>query len=134
MIIHDFGGSHSVHSIAQLEQLLAARFTDQLNEFSLCADSSLYPLLIIFVRGDLATIYYIPADMEAGYMSIGKKTNLDPKGETTFATGDLDEPIDFSNEFVIPFSEALKVAREFFHSTALPRSIEWEEPYEREPG
>jgi len=46
MEVHDFGGRHSVHSIAQLEQLLGTRFKDQLNEFSLCADFAVMARLV----------------------------------------------------------------------------------------
>jgi hypothetical protein len=127
MKVQDFGGTHSVRFIAELEELLQARFKDQLNEFSLCADSSDYPLLWIFVKGDLVAIYYIPADGQAGYVSIGGQMNLDPKKMTTFQIGGFDpgDTIDVHNEFIVPFSEALKVAKEFFHSQELPRSIKW---------
>lgn len=127
MKVQDFGGTHSVHSTTELEGILSARFKDQLNEFSLSADSSDYPLLWIFVKGDLVAIYYIPADGQAGYVSIGGKINLDPKKMTTFKIGGFDpgDTIDVHNEFIVSFSEALKVATEFFHSQELPRSIEW---------
>jgi hypothetical protein len=127
MKVHDFGGTHRVHSIAQLEQLLGARFKYQMNEFSLCPDSGVYPLIKINVRGDLAAIYYYRGDEQAGYVSLGGKMNLDPKGETSFSIDNRDpgETIDVLNEFIVPFSEALDVAKEFFHSQELPRSIKW---------
>src|SRR5580700_4839089 len=125
MELDDFGGSRNVRSIAQLEEVLRARFRDQQNEFSLTPDSDDYPLLWILVRGDLAAIYYIPGDRQAGYVSVGGKTNLNPKEMTTFPTGDLGETIDVLNRFIVSFSEALEAAREFFHSQELPRSIKW---------
>ena len=127
MIVHDFGGTHRVHSIAELEQLLGARFKDELNEFSLRPDSSVYPLIKIHVRGNLAAIYYIPADREAGYVSDGGKMNLNLKEMTSFSIGPMgrSETIDVPNGFIVPFPEASKVAREFFNSQELPRSIEW---------
>jgi hypothetical protein len=127
MKVHDFGGTHSVNSIAQLEQLLGARFKHHMNEFSLCPDSSIYPLIKINVRGDLAAIYYIPADRQAGYVSIGGKMHLDPKAETSFSIDGLDpgETIDVPNEFIVPFSKAVEAAKEFFHAQEMPRSIKW---------
>jgi hypothetical protein len=126
MELDDFGGSRNVRSIAQLEQVLRARSTDQLNEFSLTPDSSDYPRLWIFVRGDLAAIYYIPRDDgRAGYVSVGGKMNLNPKEMTTFAIGDAGETIDVLNDSIVPFSEALEAAKEFFHSQEMPRSIKW---------
>lgn len=127
MRVHDFGGTHRVNSMARLEQLLGARFNDQLNEFSLYSDSSIYPLLTIMVKGDLAAIHYFPEDGHAGYVSIGGKTNPDPKKTTTFHIGTLDagDTANVPNEFIVPFSEALEVAKEFFRSQELPRSIKW---------
>jgi hypothetical protein len=127
MKVIDFGGSHSVHSIAQLEQLLKARFKDQQNEFSLCPDSGVYPLIKIHVRGDLAAIYYMRGDDRAGYVSVGGQMNLDPDGETSFPIGAIDQgdTIDVLNEFIVSFSEAVNVAKDYFHSQELPRSIEW---------
>jgi hypothetical protein len=127
MELDDFGGSRNVRSIAQLEQVLRARFTDQLNEFTLTPDSSDYPRLWIFVRGDLAAVYYIARDDDrAGYVSVGGNLNLNPKEMTTFAIGDdTGETIDVLNDSIVPFSEAVEAAKEFFHSQEMPRSIEW---------
>ena len=77
------------------------------------------------MRGDLTAIYYIPGDRQAGYVSVGGKMNLNPKEMTTFPIGELGETIDVLNDSIVPFSEALEVARKFFHSQELPRSIEW---------
>jgi hypothetical protein len=129
MNVSDFGGDHSVQSIAQLEQLFGMRFKGDQNQFALSPDSSDYPLLLIYMRGNLAVIYYIPADREAGHVSLGRKMkmNLDPKKVTPFSIDNLDpgETIDVPNESVVPFSEALEVAKEFFDSQELPRSIKW---------
>ena len=125
MELDDFGGSRNVRSIAQLEQVLRARFRDEENEFLLRPDSSEYPLLWIVVRADRAAIYYIPEDGDAGYVSIGGKLGLNPKEMRTFSIGEFAETIDVLNRFIISFSEVVEVAKEFFHSTELPGSIKW---------
>ena len=126
MNVSDFGGDHSVQSIAQLEERFEVRFKGEQNQFALSLDSSNYPLLLIYVRGNLAVIYYIPEDGDAGYVSLGGKMNLDPKEWTTFSIHHSDsDSIDVSNRSIVPFCAVLKVAKEFFHSQQLPRSIEW---------
>ena len=126
MIVGEFGGNHRVQSIAQLEQLLGARFKDEQNLFHLTPDSSDYPALTIHVKGDLAAIYYYRGDDRAGYVSLGGKMNLDPKELTTFSIHGSDpDTIDVLNDSIVPFSEALEAAKEFFHSQELPRSIKW---------
>src|SRR5262249_4626794 len=127
MNVGDFGGDHSVQTIAQLEQLLGVRFKDEQNLFHLTPDSGDYPSLTAHVRGDLAAIFYVPEDGQTGYVSLGGKMNLNPKEATTFSIDGLDpgESIDVRNKFIVPFSEALEAAKEFFRAQELPRSIEW---------
>src|SRR5260370_19779318 len=105
MNVSDFGGDHSVQSIAQLEERFGVRFKGEQNQFALSPDSSNYPLLLIYVRGDLAVIYYIPEDGDAGYVSLGGKMNLDPKERTTFSIHRSDsDSIDVSNGSIVPLS------------------------------
>jgi hypothetical protein len=128
MEVIDFGGTHSAHSIGELEQLLGVRFKDQRNHYWLRADGSDFPRLSIAVNGDLSEIHYFPKDRHPGYLSIGGRLNLDPDKMTTFSVGpSRSHDIQTGNEFVISFAEAMKVAKEFFHSQELPRSIEWVE-------
>jgi hypothetical protein len=125
----DFGGTHIVHSAAELEQVLQARFKHEMNEFSLSDEPRRsYPLLVIYARGDLATMFYYKADDRLpGYTSIGGEMNWDSQKMTNFSIDNLDpgESIDVWNHFVVPFSKSVEVAKEFFHSREMPHSIEW---------
>jgi hypothetical protein len=127
MEVFDFGGTHYVHSIAELERLLEARYKNQMNEFALYPEGTDHPSLVIYVKDDLAVIFYHSLPEDPGYMSIGGKINLDPQKMTTFSIDNLDpgESIDIWNDFIVPFAEAVTVAKEFFHSQERPRSIEW---------
>ena len=114
MEVEDLSGTHGAHSIAELEQLLGVRFNDRLNHFWLRADGSKFPELAIMVNGDLSAIHYFPQKRHAGFVSLGGKLNLDPDKTTTFSISH--SPADDAqvrHEFVIPFSEAMKVAKEF---------------------
>lgn len=125
MIVIDFSGEHSVQSIADLEQRLGVRFNDKENGFVLSPDSSEFPQLFIQVNGNLAVIHYFHEHGQAGYESLGGKMNLNPDETTTFSLHRSGDPIYVLNRFIVPFSEALEVAKEFFNSQELPRSIEW---------
>ena len=127
MEVIDFGGTHSAHSVEQLQQLLGARFKHEMNEFKLCAEERPYPVLVIYASGrDIAALYYVPKRREPGYMSVGGQLNLDPEKATPFSVDNLSpESIEIRNGFIVPFSKAVEVAKEFFHSQELPRSIEW---------
>jgi hypothetical protein len=127
MEVDALDGAHSVHSIAQLEQLLGVRFKDHENDFLLTPDLSDYPRLSIMVKGDLAAIHYFPKDGHAGHVAPGGKLNLDPKKMTKFSIGRLDvsDTIYVPNHLIVSFSEALEAATKFFQSQEMPRSIEW---------
>ena len=126
MKVDDFGGVHTIATAAELERLMRVRFSNDLNEFLLSHESSGYPLLAIFAKRDLAAIYYIPKDGDAGFASVGKDTGLPPDGTTTFLTGgNLGQELEVTNRAILPFSVALRVALEFLRDKQRPRSIEW---------
>jgi hypothetical protein len=56
---------------------------------------------------------------------MGSMTGLDPTGFTTFFMNSLEEKEPMPNEEVVPFSDALAAAKEFFASPVLPPSINW---------
>ena len=127
MEVSDFGGPHIVRSVAELEQALRARFKNQMNGFMLHADSTDHPLLVIYVTSDLAVLFYHPIPDDPGFMSMGGSKNLDLEKITIFSLSNLhpETTIEVESKFVVPFSTALEVAKEFFHSQERPRSIEW---------
>jgi len=55
----------------------------------------------------------MPEHRVAGYQSLGGKMNLDPDKKTTFLLDRSGELIYVSNRFILRFSEALEVAKEF---------------------
>src|ERR1700752_4356238 len=122
----DFDGTHKVHSIAELEQLLGVRPKNRKNHYWLRSDGSKYPYLAIMVKGDLSAVYYFPGGGHAGFVSRGERLNLDLDKKTTFSiTRSPADDVYIRNEFVISFTEAREIAKELFNSQNLPRSIHW---------
>jgi Immunity protein Imm1 len=124
MEVHDFTGTHKIDHLEAFDRLLRTHSHNQTNEFLLSHDEQDYPLLVIFVKDGIAALYFIPGDGEAGWASIGT-TDLDPKKDTIFATGDMSTEIGVSNRAVVPLRTAVAAAKDFFHSAELPRSVEW---------
>jgi hypothetical protein len=124
MIVEDFEGTHQVNGDAQIETLLATRYGRNMNEFWLYRGTQLHPAMAIMANGDLACVHYFPRDHHPGFQSVGPAPDLNPRGETMFAS-DPDERSSMPNTTVVPFSLALAAAKEFARSPELPRCIEW---------
>ncbi len=76
MRLYDFTGLHRVSTLSELEDALKKRYGDEANYFELSDDEALYPTIMIFVRGGLSALYYIPEESLAGYSSWGKGNSL----------------------------------------------------------
>jgi hypothetical protein len=128
MEVDDFGGSHKVNSDQDLDEILAARYGQGVNEFWLWQGDKLRPAICIFANGELACIHYYPHDDHPGFQSLGPAPGLDSKGETMFFVNSPEgEETPMPNTSVVPFSWARAVAKEFARSTQLPRCIKWSE-------
>ena len=125
--VEDFEGFHEANNIMELEGVLVKRYNEDSNSLWLCHGSKRHPALALLVRGDLAGIHYFPKDSHPGFVPTGNLAGL-PRGEqTVFYMGRSGEEIQVLNDAIVPFAVALAVAKEFFGSEALPKSIRWNE-------
>jgi hypothetical protein len=126
MKVIDFDGVHEATSVEELDTILKTRHGDGVNAFWLSHGTDAYPTLSLLVKGDLATLNYVPEEHDAGFRSVGKMPGLKLGETTTFSmSNNRADDVVLLNNAVLPFSAALKAAREFFLSKALPRSVEW---------
>ncbi len=125
MMIYNYGQEYKVSDPSELEKIMSKRHKNGMNEVLLAHDGHDYPVLSILMKDDIATLHYMVEGDRAGFASIGGKLGLSSSGTTIFGTGDPDEKIWVTNRAVVPFASALKVAKEFFRSEHLPKSIEW---------
>ncbi len=125
MVIYNYGHEYSTSDLSELERIMSARHKNGMNEVLLAHDGHEYPLLSILMKDDIAALHYLVEGDRAGFASIGGRLGLPPKGNTVFGTGHPDENIWVTNRAVVPFTTALEVAKEFFRSEQLPKSIKW---------
>jgi hypothetical protein len=125
MRIEDFAGAYEASNTSELERLLQKRYGPGVNSFWLSHDDEKYPSVSLLVKGDLACLHYFPADTHPGFLSIGSVQELKPDEATTFFLNNLDQEQEMPNGSVIQYSKAVEVAKVFFASKELPRSIEW---------
>jgi hypothetical protein len=125
--VEDFEGLHEANSIPALESVLAKRYNEESNSFWLSHGRKKHPALALLVKGNLAGIHYFPEDSHPGFIPTGNLAGLKSKQMTSFQMDNGGEEVQILNDAIVPFALALAVAREFFTSDALPRSINWAE-------
>lgn len=125
MTITDFKNTVEITTIKQLYEFLEKRYEVKdvvANSFWLTHDAR-FPALSILVRNNFASIWYSASEDSPGFNSIGTVANLKAGNDTMFYFRGGPQPV--TNESIITFAEALKVAEEFLHSQELPKSIKW---------
>jgi hypothetical protein len=124
MKIHDEESACDTTDIAEIEQFLSRRLGGH-NMFWLGHGQKKYPSITILVNGDLAHISYVPVPREPGFVSVGV-IPCDADEMSRFFMGRTEE-IWVAKYQLVPFSDALKVAREFATSESMPKCIRWED-------
>ena len=115
-----------VNDDKSLEAALAWRDDRGGGAFFLAPDQEEYPLLLIRISGDVADVQYYPQDEHPGFRCLGGDGL--PEGGTTRLVYEGCDPADGEeehNDFIVPTKTALAVAREFFGSQQLPKSVLW---------
>jgi len=124
--IQDFDRTVTVTDEKALEGALQVRYSDA-NSFWLTRDHDKKPAISILVRGDLACLHYFPSESHPGFVSVSSVQNPQGSGATLFFMDSPEQQQEILNKYVVPFSEALQTAREFFVRKELPSCIEWTE-------
>jgi len=126
MEVTDFESTQRVTTVTELSAALAKRTlwgNAQVNSFHLNHDS-MFPMLLILVRDNLASLCYTHDELVAGYISVGSVKNLPSDADFTFWF--FGERLRRPNETVITFEEAMRAAEDFLVSDGLPGAVEWQ--------
>lgn len=126
MQVQDIEGSYEVNAPAELETVLRRRYKNNAHAFWLSHGAGRYPMLSLLVKGDLASLHFMPKEHEAGCRSVGRMSYLG-QGETTrfSISKHSGDDVYVMNESLIPFSAAVDAAKEFLSSKELPQSVDW---------
>ncbi|MBP1903789.1 hypothetical protein J2Z32_000401 [Paenibacillus turicensis] len=126
MLVEHFLGKAVCTTYEELESILEVRTEKGVNEF-IISSKEYYPFIMMSVKDDYATISYFDKEDESSFVSIGFNTDLEQDGITIFYTNTDKEEIAVENGFILPYSKATMVIKEFFETIRLPKCIEWEE-------
>jgi hypothetical protein len=111
-----------VQDVAALEKAFAWRDSRGGAGFWLAHGSDRYPTLAIRISGDVADVHYFPHDGHPGFRCLGGEGL--PDGGMTTLVYDGCAPFsgeDTPNEFIVPFSKAWELAKEFFRTKPMSR-------------
>ncbi len=126
MQVHDFDG---VTTIFDETELLTRLNSVRCGDYGACIlshDNREHPALFLHVNGKLAYLHFFPAEKHPGY----QPRNMTPENcpaEVHFLQTTCDEAssIDMPDYTIVSDEIAYYAAIEFFHSAALPPSVEW---------
>jgi len=124
MKIEDFNGVSDSTNNEEIEEALAKRYGNGVNEFWLSHADSRYPTMSILVKGDIAALHYFSENQNPGMTSVGSG-NFESGGATVFYVNTEKEEQEIPNGMIVPFSMALEAAKEFAVNKEPPRCIEW---------
>jgi len=134
MMLEDMRGSFQIENSIVLEAKLNKRYGAGVNAFWLSHEgineNSTSAKLAILVNNELANVHYFPPGKHPGFQSQGSIPDLDIRGFSEFyvySPEKLQQVEEISNAYVVPFSDAVKVAKEFLECDELPKSMSWQE-------
>ena len=126
MRIQNYQDVWEVRSAVELEAILVKKPQSDVNEYWLSHGEEKYPAISLLVKGEIASLSYLPEGGHPGYVSAGKVPGLDLFENTQFSTTrNRADDVSVSNQHVIPSSDAVAAAKEFLISTDLPKNVEW---------
>jgi len=125
-MLQDMMAVYQVEESTILEERLNKRYGSGVNSFLLSHEKNGNgATLLILVNDQLANVHYFPPGQHPGFNSIGGIAGLDVSGFSKFFMNSPDQLQLIGNAHVVPFSAALRAAKEFFEHDELPKSIDW---------
>ena len=96
------------------------------NLFFLRPDDTDFPCLSMFVEDELAYVYYLPAEGDAGFSSVGNVFPENDRSDIFYFRSDLgSERAGLNKAGVVHFRDARQAAQEFFTHQNRPEAIDW---------
>ena len=125
MIIEHFIEKKECNNIEELEAILAIKTAKGVNEFNISGDNY-YPYLVITVKEHYAVVNYLKEEGSA-YIAIGGNSEFGSDGCTVFNSCSETEEMEMDNYYVLDFSDAKIVAKDFFNNMELSENVKWSE-------
>ncbi|WP_175026575.1 CDI system double-stranded DNA deaminase immunity protein DddI [Burkholderia aenigmatica] len=122
MYADDFDGEIEIDGVDGLVDFLGKRPAFDANNFVLTFEEGGFPQLNIFVKNDVAVVYY----MDIGENFVSKGT-AEPGGTEKFYENKLGGEVNLSNDCVVSKEQMIEAAKQFFATKQRPDQLTWSE-------
>jgi len=125
--IHHFGGKNICATWDEVAQALE-QTVDGSNEFFIVAEHTMFPHLVVLVRGNYAHVYCTPNDMDGSLLAFSGDalTDLPSNGISIFYFNAPTEEIQICNDYVIPKTLAWDVVKDFVETGEMSSRVQWD--------
>ncbi|MGN4151211.1 CDI system double-stranded DNA deaminase immunity protein DddI [Burkholderia gladioli] len=122
MYADDFDGENGVASLDDLIEFLNRKPAFNANNFTLTFEEDGFPQLNIFLKDDIAVVYYM--DAGENFVSQGKSQE---DAVETFYENKLGGEVKLAKSCVVSRGEAIEAAKQFFSTKKRPDVLSWDE-------
>ncbi|WP_047837293.1 Imm1 family immunity protein [Burkholderia gladioli] len=122
MYADDFDGENGVASLDDLIEFLNRKPAFNANNFTLTFEDDGFPQLNIFLKDDIAVVYYM--DAGENFVSQGKSQE---DAVETFYENKLGGEVKLAKSCVVSRDEAIEAAKQFFSTKKRPDVLSWDE-------
>ncbi|MGN3961589.1 CDI system double-stranded DNA deaminase immunity protein DddI [Burkholderia gladioli] len=122
MYADDFDGENGVASLDDLIEFLNRKPAFNANNFTLTFEEDGFPQLNIFLKDDIAVVYYM--DAGENFVSQGKSQE---DAVETFYENKLGGEVKLAKSCVVSRDEAIEAAKQFFSTKKRPDVLSWDE-------
>ncbi|MGS1049891.1 CDI system double-stranded DNA deaminase immunity protein DddI [Burkholderia glumae] len=122
MYADDFDGENDVANLDELIEFLDRRPAFNANNFTLTFEEDGFPQLNIFLKNEIAVVYYM--DAGENFVSRGKSQK---DAVETFYENKLGGEVKLAKSCVVGKDEAIEAAKQFFSTKKRPDVLSWDE-------
>lgn len=125
MIIKDYEDSYSATNENDIEEIMAHRYKGNVNAFWLSHGANNFPVMLVLVKENVASLHFFTKDRDPGLSSIGHVNGYESGGISIFYMNNAEEEHEVSNDSIILVNLAICAAKEFQITKSLPKCVEW---------
>jgi hypothetical protein len=114
---------HEVTTLEELRTFLVLRREGKYGAFSLSERRDSWPVLLLYINGELACMFFFRHEGDPGFHSLGEDSdNFEEMQEFVIENYQMDQ---YCRAMVVSRSEAVAAFEEFFQTRRQPAAVRW---------